>query len=144
MRKAWLFALTAALVAGAMLWGSTPSALAVKAFSDQFRAKYVKEKPANDKEKAFAEAVTKAKCLVCHEGKSKKNRNRYGKQLAELLDKKTDKENVEKIQKALDRVAKMKSEPKKKDSPTFGELIAAGKLPGGEPKKEKKEEKTQP
>ena len=136
MRKAWLFALTAALVAGAMLWGSTPSALAVKAFSDQFRAKYVKEKPANDKEKALAEAVAKAKCLVCHEGKSKKNRNPYGRQLAELLDRKTDKENLEKIKKALERVAKTKVDPKKKDSPTFGDRIAQGKLPGGEPSKE--------
>ena len=143
MRKAWLFALTAALVVAAVLWGSTPSALAIKPFSDQFRAKYVKEKPANDKEKALAEAVVKAKCLVCHESKSKKNRNPYGRQLAELLDKKTDQENVEKIRKAMDKVAKMKSDPKKKDSPTFGELIAAGKLPGGEPKQEKKEQ-TQP
>ncbi|HUT93863.1 MAG TPA: hypothetical protein VMY37_30650 [Thermoguttaceae bacterium] len=144
MRKAWLFAVTAALAAGAVLGGSTPSALAIKPFSDQFRAKYVKEKPANDREKALAEAVTKAKCLVCHEGKSKKNRNPYGKQLAELLDKKTDKENVEKIHKAMDKVAKMKSDAKKKDSPTFGELIAAGKLPGAEPKEEKEEEKAQP
>jgi hypothetical protein len=143
MRKAWLFTLTGALVAGAMLWGNTPSALAVKAFSDEFRAKYVKEKPANDKEKQFAEAVTKAKCLVCHEGKSKRDRNPYGVQLSKLLDKKADKDNVEKIQKALDRVAKMKSDPKKKDSSTFGELIAAGKLPGGEPQEEKKEQ-TQP
>jgi len=146
MRKAWLFTLAAALVAGAMLWGSTPSAWAIKAFSDQFRAKYVKEKPASDREKEFAEAVTKANCLVCHEGKSKKDRNPYGKQLAELLDRKTDRDNVEKIQKALDKVAKMKFDPKKKDSPTFGELIAAGKLPGAPPdeKKEEKKDQTQP
>ena len=143
MRKAVLLLLAGGFVAAMMLWVSAPSALAVKAFSDQFKAKYVKEKPANDKEKAFAEAVAKAKCLVCHEGKRKKDRNPYGRQLAELLDRKTDQENVEKIQKAMDKVAKMKSDPKKKDSPTFGELIAAGKLPGGEPKEEK-EEKTRP
>ena len=109
MNRAGLFAFIAAMVAGAMIWVITPQALAIKGFSDQFRAKYVKEKPANDKEKAFAEAVTRAKCLVCHEGKSKKNRNRYGRQLAELLDRKTDKENLEKIRKAMDKVAKMKS-----------------------------------
>ena len=136
MRKALFYTLSGVLVAAALLWVATPSAEAIKPFSDQFKAKYVKEKPANDKEKALAEAVAKAKCLVCHEGKSKKNRNPYGKQLAELLDKKTDKESVEKIQKALDRVAKMKIDPKKKGSPTFGDRIAQGKLPGGEPAKE--------
>ena len=141
MRKTLLYALSGIFVAAALLWLATPSANAIKPFSDQFKAKYVKEKPRNDKEKALAEAVAKAKCLVCHEGKSKKNRNVYGKQLAELLDKKTDKENVEKIKKALDRVAKTKVDAKKKDSPTFGDLIAQGKLPGGEPKteEEKKE-----
>ena len=141
MKKAMLFALTGGLVAGAMLWGSTPSAFAIKAFSDQFRSKYVKEKPASEKEKKFAEAVDKAKCLVCHQGKKKKDRNPYGIQLAELLDRKTDKDKAEKIQKAMDKVAKMKLEPKKKDSPTFGDLIAAGKLPGGDPEKAKSEEK---
>ena len=140
MRKAWLFALTVALVAGAMLWGSTPSALAIKAFSDQFRAKYVKEKPANDKEKAFAEAVAKAKCNVCHEGKKKKNRNAYGQELSRLLDKKIDKDNLEKIQKALDEVAELKCDPTDETSPTFGQRIAEGKLPGGEMKEEEKTE----
>jgi cytochrome c2 len=124
-----------------MLWGSIPPAFAIGAFSDQFRAKYVKEKPTNEKEKAFAEAVTKAKCLVCHQGRSKKDRNPYGAQLAELLDRRTDRDKIEKIQKAMNKVAKMKSDPKKKDSPTFGELIADGKLPGGDPEKAKSEEK---
>jgi hypothetical protein len=36
-------------------------------------------------------------------------------------------------------VAKTKVDPKKKDSPTFGDRIAQGKLPGGEPKGEKRE-----
>ena len=140
MKKRLLYPVSGVLVAAALLGWVTPSAQAIKPFSDQFKAKYVKEKPANDKEKALAEAVAKVKRLVCHEGRSKKNRNRYGKQLAELLDKKTDKENVEKIKKALDRVAKTKVDAKKKDSPTFGDLIAQGKLPGGEPKKDEKKE----
>jgi cytochrome c2 len=139
MRKTLRYGLSGLFVAAALFWLATPSAEAIKPFSDQFKAKYVKEKPANDKEKAFAEAVAKAKCLVCHEGKSKKNRNVYGKQLAELLDRRTDKENVEKIQKALDKVAKTKVDAKKKDSPTFGELIAQGKLPGGASKKEEEQ-----
>lgn len=137
MRRVFLWGTAALFPAAAVLWITTP-ARAVKPFKDQFEAKYVKEKPANDKEQALAEAVAKAKCKVCHEGKSKKNRNVYGRQLAELLDKKTDKDNVEKIQKALDKVAQMKSDPKVKDSPTFGQLIAEGKLPGGEPKADQK------
>jgi hypothetical protein len=140
MRRTLLYALSGIFVAATLLWVATPSANAIKPFSDEFKAKYVKEKPETEKEKAFAEAVAKVKCLVCHEGKSKKNRNVYGKQLSELLDKKTDKENVEKIKKALDRVAKTKVDAKKKDSPTFGDLIAEGKLPGGEPKKEEKKQ----
>ncbi len=142
MKRVIVVALSGGLVAAAMLWGSTPSAFAIKAFSDQFRAKYVKEKPTNDKEKELAEAVTKAKCLVCHRGRSKKDRNPYGLQLAELLDRRTDRDKIEKIHKAMDKVAKMKSDPKKKDSPTFGELIADGKLPGGDPEKAKSEEKS--
>jgi cytochrome c553 len=143
MSKSVLYMLACGAVVVAMLWMATPSALAVKGFKVQFEAKYVKEKPANDKEKAFAEAVAKAKCNVCHEGKKKKDRNVYGVELAKLLDKKADKDNVEKIQKALDKVAKLKSNEKEEKSPKFGDLIAAGKLPGGEPKKagEKKEEK---
>ena len=53
------------------------------------------------------------------------------------------KESVEKIQKALDKVAKTKIDAKKKDSPTFGDRIAQGKLPGGEPDKEDEKEKTE-
>jgi len=46
---------------------------------------------------------------------------------------KADKEDAEKIRKALDTVAKMKSDPKDEKSPTFGELLQAGQLPGGDP-----------
>ena len=140
MRRALLFALSGALAAGTMLWVSTPPAEAIKPFKDQFEAKYVKKEPKEAKEKAFAEAVAKVKCLVCHEGKRKKDRNVYGRQLAKLLDRKADMDNVKKIREALDKVAKMKVDPKDKKSPTFGDLIAEGKLPGGEPKPEKKKE----
>jgi hypothetical protein len=37
-------------------------------------------------------------------------------------------------QAALNKVAGLKSDPKDPKSPTFGESIKAGKLPGGEPK----------
>jgi hypothetical protein len=64
-------------------------------------------------------------------GKSKKDRNAYGNALAEKLDKKEDAKNVEKIRKALEEVAALPSDSAKADSPTFGALLAEGKLPGG-------------
>src|SRR5262249_49859578 len=103
--------------------------LAVKEFKDAFQAKYVKpdSKEANDV--ALAAAVDQAKCGICHaDAKNKKIRNDYGKQLAKLI-KKTDKKNKEKINKAMDAVAKMHSKPDDKTSPTFGDKISSGKLP---------------
>ena len=49
--------------------------------------------------------------------------------LSELLDKKADAKNPEKIRQALETVAKMPSNGT--GSPTFGELIQMGKLPAG-------------
>jgi hypothetical protein len=62
-------------------------------------------------------------------GSVKKDRNAYGNALAERLDKKEDAKNVEKIKKALEEVAALPSDPAKADSPTFGALLKAGKLP---------------
>ncbi len=104
----------------------------IDAFKKEFEAKYVKKDPTTDAEKALAAAVTKVKCNVCHVGKNKKARNEYGKALDHLLDKKKDAKNKAKIQSALDEVANMKSDPKDDTSPSFGELIQEGKLPGGE------------
>jgi hypothetical protein len=132
MKKALLFSLCGALAAGTMLGPVTPSALAIKPFKDQFTAKYVKPDSTDPTEQLFAEAVAVAKCNVCHTGKSKRNRNPYGIELAKLLDRIADKDNAEKIGATLDKVAGMKSDPDNPDAPTFGELIAAGKLPGGE------------
>ena len=110
----------------------TPSARAIKPFKDEFTAKYVKPDSPKPTEQLFAEAVAVAKCNVCHIGKSKRNRNPFGRQLARLLDRIADKGDAEKIRAALDKVAGMKAGPDDPDAPTFGELIAAGKLPGGE------------
>ena len=131
MRKSLLFPLCGAFAAGTMLWLVTPSAQAIKPFKDGFTAKYVKPDSTDPAEQLFAEAVATAKCNVCHVGKSKKNRNPYGIQLAELLNKSTDKDNKERIQAAFDKVAAIKADPDNPDAPTFGQLIAAGKLPGG-------------
>jgi len=121
-RAAFVVGLGLALGLGA----TANRALAFKEFSDEFKAKYVKAGT------PLATAVESAKCNVCHAGKSKKERNVYGAQLAERLDKE-DKKNVEKIRKVLDEVAALSSDPANASAPTFGQLIEQGKLPGGTP-----------
>jgi hypothetical protein len=108
------------------------SAHAVAPFKKEFEEKYVKKDPSTPEEKALAAAVMKAKCNVCHVGTKKKDHNAYGNALDTLLDKKADMKDTAKIQAALDKVAEMKSNPNDSNSPTFGELIKQGKLPGGE------------
>lgn len=110
---------------------SKPAA-AITQFHKEFVKLYVGEasdtelaKLVNDKE------FSKQKCLVCHQGKKKKNRNAYGMAIGKFLDKKKDKKDVEKIIATLKKVSEMPSNPEDENSPTFGELIAAGKLPGG-------------
>lgn len=133
--KKWFVPIVACCVVAGMLFGlAAPRALAIKQFKDEFDAKYVKPDSKDPKEKALAEAATQAKCLICHEGASKKDRNPYGHALAKLLDRKEDKDNKEKIQAALDTAAKEKSKADDPNAPTFGDLIKEGKLPGGEPK----------
>jgi hypothetical protein len=130
----------------ALICGSSLGAIAIlaartanadKAFYDEFVAKYVKPDSSDAKDIGFAEACNKAKCAICHEGRNKKNRNAYGKELAKLLKRDTDKEDKPKIQAALDKVAQLKPKSEDSKSPTFGELIQAGKLPAGAPKTSK-------
>jgi hypothetical protein len=140
MRRAGLVAICAVVVS---LVGRLPAAMGLPPFFKEFQGKYVKADAADDKDKAFANAVTQtAKCNVCHvAGQDKKSRNPYGKQLSMLLKKdnfkaerlkdEADKCKAE-IVAALDAVAALKSGDDA--SPTFGELIAKGKLPGGEVK----------
>ena len=124
-----------ALVAGAAVAlacvGSAREAFAIKQFGEEFKAVYVKPDSTDPADKALVAAVETAKCNVCHEGSSKKDRNAYGEALAKLLDKKEDAKNVEKIKKALEEVAALPSDPAKADSPTFGALLKEGKLPAG-------------
>jgi hypothetical protein len=105
--------------------GPARPALAIKQFDTAFKNMYVKEGT------PLAAEVEKAKCNVCHKGKDKKERNAYGAALADRLDKKTDKDDVEKIKKMLEEVADLPSDPANAGSPKFGELIKEGKLPGG-------------
>jgi hypothetical protein len=124
------------LIIGAMFGPAPLVAFAIKPFMDEFHATYVKQESSNPKDQAFAAVVLKAKCNVCHEGTNRKNRNLYGQALEPLLDKTKDKADKAKIHAAIEQVAAKKSDPKNSNSPTFGDLIAAGKLPGGEPKRQ--------
>lgn len=119
--------------------GVSQSAFALKQFNDEFKKVYDVSKSKAEESK-FAKAVLDAKCYLCHQGrKSKKNRNSYGAELAKLLDKKKDKSNKKKMAEAFAKVAKLPTDPKDKQSPTFGDLIKAGKLPGGPLADSKKE-----
>ncbi len=119
--KIRVFSLALAIGLGAI----GQEAFAIKQFSDQFKELYVKEGT------PLAAEVETAKCNVCHKGKKKTDRNSYGEALAKLLDKKADKDDIEKIRKALETVANESSNPEDPAAPTFGDLIEAGKLPGG-------------
>lgn len=126
-RSAIALSLTGLVVAIGLAVLAAP-AMALKPFKDEFEAKYVKPDSKNPNDVALAKAVQEAKCLICHEGKSKKNRNAFGAQLDKLLSE-DDVENKKKIQEALEKVAAMKCDPQNPKSPTFGERIKQGKLP---------------
>ncbi|HTM53732.1 MAG TPA: hypothetical protein VL175_06860 [Pirellulales bacterium] len=138
-RAAWGWLVLATI----FLAGPVRQAAAMPPFFKEFQTKYVKADSADEKDKAFATLVTQtAKCNVCHmPGPDKKARNAYGKQLATILKKenfKADRLKAEaekctaEIMAALEAVAAMKSGDD--TSPTFGELIGQGKLPGGDAK----------
>ncbi len=122
-RQVLVLGLGVALAGG----GLARPAFAIKQFQDEFKSLYVQEGT------PLAAEVERVKCNICHVGKDKKERNAYGKALDERLDKKADKDDKEKIRKMLEEVAGLPSDPDKKDSPTFGDLIKAGKLPVATP-----------
>lgn len=103
---------------------ATPAA-AFPQFQKQFVNAY-----AADSGSDYATAVKDAKCFVCHQGKSKKNRNPYGEALSAYIGK-PDRKDVDKIVAALETVAAASSDPATEGAPTFGEIIASGALPGG-------------
>ena len=65
-------------------------AVALPPFQIEFKKDYIDSL----KDKKFAEEMNKAdvKCLVCHQGKQKKNRNDFGKVVAKFLTKKDAKD----------------------------------------------------
>lgn len=119
--KKFVLPVVGVLAAVTMLSFTSRSAHAVPPFKTAWEAMYA---TAGSK---IADAAKEAKCNVCHKGTDKKMKNSYGVALGKLL-KKADAKDAEKIKKAFEEVAKQKSGGD--DSPTFGELISQGKLPG--------------
>lgn len=124
MRKVCLALLVAALAGGV-----ARPAFAVLQFFQVFDKTYLAEHP---NEEFVKEARSpKMRCLICHQGKIRRNHNPYGIHLVELLDRRKDAKNVEKIKEALAKVGEMHSDPEDETSPTYAEMIEAGTFPGG-------------
>lgn len=89
------------------------------------------------KDSKISKLLQRADCTACHFGKSRSNRNDYGKALSKvgLTKEKFDELKTKKaalskhIQEALVKVLKEKSE----SGDTFGKRINAGMLPGTTP-----------
>ena len=122
------------LLLGLLAVGFAVNAQATPVFKKHFDKSYVESSDNKD----FVEAAKAAKCNVCHYGKSKKNRNDYGKALSKFL--KKDDFKTSRVKAEPDKVeAEMKEgfekagKEKNADGKTFAELIKDGKLPGTEP-----------
>jgi hypothetical protein len=105
------------------------SALAIPAFSKVFTKEYVE----NNSDKKFAEEAAKPpnSCYICHQGKDRKNRNAFGKEVAKFLDKKKDAKNEQKISDSIKKALEKHVDPKDDKSETYMDLVKAGKYPGG-------------
>ena len=103
-------------------------AVALPPFQIEFKKDYLDSL----KDKKFAEEMNKAdvKCLVCHQGKQKKNRNAFGKDVGKLLTKK-DAKDKDKIAAGLKKALAMHVDPKDDKSETYMDRLMASKWPGG-------------
>jgi hypothetical protein len=121
-----------------VLFAFVSPAAAIKPFYDEFKKDYLD----NLKDKKFAETVDKGadKCFICHQGKSKKNRNAFGKEVSKLLTKK-DAKDTAKMDKAFKAVLAMHVDPKDKKSETYLDRLNKGEWPGGKLEDLKKEPK---
>ena len=119
MRTSWkVGSMLLLAAAGLMLLGAPGRVEARPQYQKQFNEKY----------SGLKEESAKQKCNVCHYGtgeNAKKNRNNYGKDLAEALGGKNVKD-ADKIKKALEEVESKESAEKEK---SYKDLIDAGQLP---------------
>ena len=113
------------LVAVALALGFSSQASAIPGFKKAFDDRYPALKGVSEEQK----------CNLCHFGKSKKNKNDYGKALAELLKKDNYKDErvkaeADKVKAEYDEAFKKVEAAKSKTGDTFGERLKAGKAPG--------------
>lgn len=111
VRAGLMFGLALAAI---MVFSGLQSADARPKYFKEFKTKYPDVKEA-----------AKVKCNVCHMGKSKKDRNNYGKAFGKALGA-TKVNDVDKIKEGLTKTEKEKSAVEGK---TFGDLLKDGKLP---------------
>lgn len=117
-------------------------AMAYPPFYNEFKKDYLDKL----KDKKFAESIDKAptggKCLVCHQGKKKMNRNDFGKVVEKFLTKKdAQSKDAAKIAAGLKKALDMHVDPKDDKSETYLDRLEAGKWPGGKLEDLKKEPK---
>ncbi len=133
MKKLGLMLFTSVMAIATVLGLTVGTANSRPQYAKAFVAKFVKKDSTDPNEKAFAEAASNAKCLVCHEGDSKKNRNAFGKDFLKTLqagdDTAKNVKDTKKIDEALDAVMKVHVDAKDPKSPTYGDLVKEGKLP---------------
>ncbi|MCA9208616.1 MAG: hypothetical protein KDA55_09690 [Planctomycetales bacterium] len=115
--------------------GAQP-AWAIKDFADVFAEKYV-DNSGND---GLKSAAAETKCNVCHYGKSKKNRNDFGKALSKHITKgkasDLKKEDPAAAKAAIAEALEKALAEKKEGDKTFGDVLKAGMLPGTAPEGE--------
>jgi hypothetical protein len=90
------------------------------------------------KDSKFAETYKELtqKCNVCHYGKTKKNRNDFGKAVNATMNEdvyKSMKEDKEKLKKKIDEALRSALKAKSPSGKTFGQLMEAGELPAKNP-----------
>jgi hypothetical protein len=129
------------LIAAPLLIALVSPAVAVPPFYIEFKKDYLEQL----KDKKFVETVDKAdvKCLICHQGKQKKNRNDFGKVVSKFLTKK-DAKDKEKIAAGLKKAFAMHVDPKNDKSETYLDRLKASKWPAGKLEDLKKDPKKEP
>lgn len=111
---------------------ATQAAFGFVEFHKEWVKMYIDEEDESEEADEYRGLVAKGKyrCLVCHQGKKKDNHNPYGMHFVGVLGK-DDKKDTDKIVETLEEVGKMHSDPDDEESPTYNELIAEKKFPGG-------------
>ena len=112
-------------------------AAAVLQFYKVWETEYLTDHP--DPDYVALVKKTSNRCFVCHQGKNRKHHNAYGEYLEELLDRKTDAKDKQKILAAIKQVGELHVDPNDDASDTFNQRIVESEFPGGELDELKKE-----